>query len=186
MGRTIPHWLNERGVVLTKLYRLSPRHTLAAALATMFLAACSAPSGTPGAASSSAEDTAQIRQFLKHVEDVFDAGDLDAAVDVFADDAMILGQGAPDAIGKAAIRDVYQAALAQANLKVRFHTEEIYTLGDLAYERGTYTLTISDKATGQPVSTVTNRHIHILKRQPDGEWKTWRMMTNSPEPAPGG
>lgn len=26
---------------------------------------------------------------------------------------------------------------------------------------------------------VHNNHIHIFKRQADGQWKTWRMMTNA-------
>ena len=39
--------------------------------------------------------------------------------------------------------------MAQVKLGARFNTEEIRVLGDLAYERGTYTLTVSDKATGQ-------------------------------------
>jgi hypothetical protein len=30
---------------------------------------------------------------------------------------------------------------------------------------------------------VKNKHIHILKRQSDGTWKTWRLMTNSAAPA---
>ena len=169
--------------MLNQRHRFNGPAVVSALFATL-LAACSAPPDAADAQRTSAADATQIRDFVEHVESVFDAGDLDAAVDVFTDDAMILGQGAPDVIGKPAIRSVYQAALAQANLEVRFHTEEIETLGDLAYERGTYTLTISDKATGQPVSTVTNRHIHILKRQPDGRWKTWRMMTNSAEPTP--
>jgi hypothetical protein len=51
----------------------------------------------------------------------------------------------------------------------------------IAYERGTYDLTITDKATARELSKVTNRHVHILKQQPNGDWKTWRMFTNSAE-----
>jgi ketosteroid isomerase-like protein len=52
-------------------------------------------------------------------------------------------------------------------------------VGDLAYERGTYTIEVKDQATGAPVAEIHNRHIHIFKHQPDGRWQTWRMMTNS-------
>ena len=150
------------------------------------LAACSppAPPTVATTAQSTAADEQNIREFLHHIEQVFDASDLEAAASVFTDDAVISAQGAPDAVGNAAIRELYAAAMAQAKLGARFNTEEIRVLGDLAYERGTYTLTVADKATGQVLSTVVNRHIHVLRRQPDGGWKTWRMMTNSPTPTP--
>ena len=152
--------------------------------AAAFLAGCARGPGAEDTAAVAARGTAEIEQFLAHVEQVFDAGDLDAAVAVFADDAVILAQGAPDAVGKAAIRSLYEQAMAQAKLGVRFHTEEIVTRGDLGYERGTYTLTLTDKGTGQVLATQTNRHVHVFKRQSDGAWKTWRMMTNGAEPAP--
>ena len=58
------------------------------------------------------------------------------------DEAVIIAHGASDAVGKGAIRDLYAAALAQVNLGARFDT------GDIAYERGTYVLTASDKTSG--------------------------------------
>jgi uncharacterized protein (TIGR02246 family) len=147
----------------------------------VLLAGCSEAQPPPAASAAATDDVAEIRKFLTHVEQVFDAGDLDAAVAVFTDDAMISSQGAPDTIGKDAIRAAYAGALAATNLHVRFHTDDIEPRGDLAYEQGTYDLTITDKGTGQQLATMTNRHIHILKKQPDGEWKTWRMFTNSAE-----
>lgn len=169
----------------TRTYRSSRvvKVLATAALMSVLLAAC-APAPEPSGSAAASADDAAIRQFLTHVEEVFDASDLDAAVAVFTDDAMILAQGAPDAVGAAAIRGVYESALAQSRLGVRFHTEEIETFGDFAYERGTYTLTVADKVSGQTLATLTNRHIHILKRQPNGGWKTWRMLTNSAEPVP--
>ena len=59
-------------------------------------------------------------------------------------------------------------------------------LGDLAYEHGTYTLKMTDKASGKTLQDVKNKHIHIMKRQADGSWKTWRMMVSSAESAPAG
>ncbi len=127
----------------------------------------------------------QTVEFLHRLEQIFDASDLEAAASVFTDDAVIYGTRThSDTIGNAAIRELYAAAMAQVKLGARFNTEEIRVLSDLAYERGTYILTVSDKATGQVLSTAVNRHIHVLQRQPGGGWKTWRMMTNSPTPAP--
>lgn len=130
-------------------------------------------------------DEKAIRELLAHIQQSFNSGNLDEFMPVFADDAVMTSQGLPDVTGPAAIRAVYEGALAQLDMQVRFQTDELNVFGDLAYERGTYTIEMKDKATGQNLPEVHNRHIHIFKRQPDGQWRTWRMMTNSAAAAPG-
>jgi uncharacterized protein (TIGR02246 family) len=142
------------------------------------------PTPTSVAAVPAEQDPASVRAFLDHVQTTFNAGNLDQFIEVFADDAVMLAPNQPDAVGKTAIRKVYEAALAQYDLKVEFHTTEIEVAGNLAYERGTYTLHLRDRADASKGADNTNRHIHVLRRQPDGSWKTWRMMTNSAEAAP--
>lgn len=68
-------------------------------------------------------------------------------------------------------------------MELTFASGEVRVLGDLAYEQGAYTVKMLDKASHKVVQEIKNRHIHILRRQSDGTWKTWRMMTNSAEPA---
>ncbi len=129
------------------------------------------------------EDETAVRRTLADTEQRINQGDI-GFVDVFAKDAVIIAPSAPDIVGFDAIRSLYDGLMKQASIKVHFSTEEIAIAGDLAYERGTYTLLISDKASGKVLQDVKNKHLHILKRQPDGAWKTWRMMVNSAEPAP--
>ncbi len=69
-------------------------------------------------------------------------------------------------------------------MKVAFSTEEVEVFGDLAYERGTYTLQVLDKTDGQVTQEIENRHVHIFRRQADGSWKTWRMIVNEATPTP--
>jgi uncharacterized protein (TIGR02246 family) len=130
-------------------------------------------------------DEKAVRDLLAHIQQSFNAGNLDEFMPVFAEDAVMVNQGFPDVAGRAAIRAVYEGAMAQVNMQVRFVTEKVNVHGDLAYERGTYTIEMKDKASGQSLPEVHNRHIHIFRRQPDGQWQTWRMMTNSAAPAPG-
>ena len=63
------------------------------------LAACSppAPPTVATTAQSAAADEQDIREFLHHIEQIFDASDLEAAASVFTDDAVISAHGAPDA-----------------------------------------------------------------------------------------
>ena len=128
-------------------------------------------------------DEAAIRQTLATVEQRINQGDIGFA-DVFAKDAVIIAPSTPDITGYDAIRNMYAGMMQIMSMNVQFTTEEIAVAGDLAYEHGTYTLKITDKASGKVVQDVRNKHVHIFKRQPDGSWKTWRMMTSSAEPAP--
>ena len=141
-------------------------------------------SAKPTAATSSTDEAA-VRETLAKMVRQINQGDL-AFVDVFAKDATIITPSAPDVVGFDAIRSMYAGLLEKTTLSVHFSTEEVAVAGDLAYEHGTYTLKITDKASGQTLQDVKNKHLHILKRQPDGSWKTWRMMVNSAEPAPAG
>jgi ketosteroid isomerase-like protein len=78
---------------------------------------------------------------------------------------------------------MYGGLMEKAAMNVHFSTAEVVIAGDLAYERGTYTLRVTDKASGLTLQDVKNKHVHIMRRQPDGSWKTWRMMVNSAGPA---
>ena len=152
----------------------------------MTLVSCNERPRSLDSSAATAADVVAIRALLAEIERTFSAGDLDAGMAVFADDAVIMGQGSPDVVGTPTIREMYAQMMEAFDIEAVLSTEEIEVLGDLAYERGTYTLKLTDKASGQVVADVENRHIHMLKREPDGAWKTWRMMINSAEPPPGG
>jgi uncharacterized protein (TIGR02246 family) len=134
--------------------------------------------GACGTKVPSGADEAAIRQLLANTEKKINDGDI-GFVDVFAKDAVIIAPSAPDIAGYDAIRAMYDGVMRQDSMTVHFSTEEIAVAGDLAYEHGSYTLRLVDRKSGKLVQDVRNKHVHILKRQPDGSWKTWRMMVNS-------
>jgi uncharacterized protein (TIGR02246 family) len=141
------------------------------------LAACSSPSTAAKETNTTAADEAAIRQTIADIARRVNADDI-SFVDVFADDAIIIGSGGPDVVGAKAIRALYTDLMKQATLRVNFTTAEVTVADGLAMERGNYTLVITDKATGKVLQNVKNNHMHIMKKQPDGTWKTWRMMTS--------
>ncbi len=157
-------------------------HVVVVALLAATLSGCAKTTPAPTAGSDQAKvDEIAVRRTLADTEQRINRGDL-GFVNVFAKDAEIIAPSAPDVIGFDAIRAAYAEALKQASMEVHFSTQEVAVAGDLAYERGTYTLRTVDRKTGQVLRDVKNKHIHILKRQPGGAWKTWRMMVNSTEP----
>jgi ketosteroid isomerase-like protein len=159
---------------------LRPFHIASIAL-TLLLAGCT-QKPAPATAADLAAQEAEVRQFLTHVEDSFNSGNFDEFMKVFASDAIQLSPNEPDTVGADAIRKAYETALATMDIKVKFHTDEIVVSGPYAFERGTYELDIRNRVDGAQVAKVINRHIHILKKQADGQWQTWRMMTNSAAP----
>lgn len=149
---------------------------------TVVLGGCSAkPHAAAAAPAQQKADEAAVRRVLADTEQRINKGDL-GFVDVFAKDAVIIAPSMPDIVGFDAIRAMYSDLLKHDSMTVHFSTEEVAVSGDMAYEHGTYTLKISDKAGGKVLQNVKNKHVHILKRQPDGSWKTWRMMVSSAEP----
>jgi len=159
------------------------RHAAIVVIA-LALGACTsaAPPATDDARQQS--DIAAVRAFVDSVGETFNSGSLDAFMQVFTEDAIQFNQGFADVVGKPAIRKLYEEALATNDIKVAFHTQEVTVSGDLAYEGGTYDILIRPRSDPKAAPlTVTNRHVHVLKRQADGSWKTWRMMTNNTLPA---
>jgi len=130
-----------------------------------------------------AADEAAVRRTIADLEQRLNQGDI-GFVNVFANDAVIIAPSSPDIVGLDAIRKMYTDLMKQASMTVHFSTEEVAVTGDMAFEHGTYTLRIVDKATGHVLQDAKNKHVHIFKRQPDGTWKTWRMMINSAETVP--
>jgi uncharacterized protein (TIGR02246 family) len=149
------------------------------AIATLLVACSKAP------VHDAAADEAAIRAVLGEIASTFNAGDYDGMFDRYLDDVIVSAPGTPDTVGKQAWRTTMASTLPPTfAMKLKFDTQEIAVDGDLAYERGTYSLDIADKSSGAPVANVGGRHIHIFKRQADGQWKGWRLMENSPDPAP--
>ena len=158
--------------------------SVAALIAALTLVGCAtSPAVATSGTDQAKADESAVRRVLADTEQRINRGDV-GFVDVFARDAVIIAPGAPDIVGFDAIRSLYAGIMQQNSMTVHFSTEEIAVAGDLAYEHGTYTLRIADKKSGAVLQDVKNKHLHILKRQPDGAWKTWRMMVNSAEPAP--
>jgi ketosteroid isomerase-like protein len=147
------------------------------------LGACQPRTATPA---DTAADEAAIRKVLDEVASTFNAGNYDGMFALYRDDVVVSAPGAPDIVGKQAWRDGLASSLPpNMAFKMRFDTQEMAIAGDLAYERGTYSIEVTDKATGAVVpAPLGGRHIHIFKREADGSWKGWRLMENSAEPAP--
>ena len=160
----------------------STAEVLGAIAFVVFVAAgCSAkaPSGHDAVA-----DEAAIRRSLAEIERSFNAGDADAMFAQYRDDVLVSAPGQEEIVGKAAWREGMGKTPASVALQVHFDTQEIAVSGDLAYERGTFTMDMTDKASGSRVGSVKLRHVHLFRREADGRWKGWRLIENSADSPP--
>ena len=104
-------------------------------------------------------------------------GDLDGLMAVYADDVISLPPGQPALVGRAAVRAVWEASLAEYDVQVTVDIEEVRVTAEWAFERGTFEMQLTPKAGGPTISDI-GKYLDVL-RQVDGQWKYWRMSWNS-------
>lgn len=138
--------------------------------AIIVLAAC-APQGSQP----SSEIAAKAEGFAA----AMNAGDLEALVDLYAEDARLLPPNAEMVRGHDAIRAVYGEIIA-SGLEGELETIEAIAAGDIGYRVGTF-------ASRTPDGTVVDRgkYIEVWQKR-DGEWKIINDMYSSDLPVGSG
>jgi uncharacterized protein (TIGR02246 family) len=139
------------------------------ALCALFIAALA------GCRESTKVDVAAIAANLKQKEvewnRAYAARNAEAAASTYADDATLAQPGAPLATGIEAIRKETQSLNSDPNFRLQFASDrvEVAASGELAYSRGHYTLTMTDKNTNK-ASTSRGNYLTVWRRQA-GTWK---------------
>jgi uncharacterized protein (TIGR02246 family) len=109
------------------------------------------------------------------------AGDADALLSLYADQPVLMPQGQPAIIGKAAIRPLYRVLLEEVRIKNKGKLMEVKAAGDWGYFWSTYALTATPKSGGEPI-TSKGKSVFIVKRDRRGVWKIARLIDNSDQP----
>lgn len=129
-------------------------------------------------------DKAAVAKAHDVVEGAYRTSDCNAMVSVAANDAVYEPPNTPSAKGIDAIRAWCQPLFTQMKTKsLTVSNKEIDVSGDLAVDIGDYDWTLTPAAGGADQRSV-GRYVTIWRRQPDGSWKTSRLIWNSSEPAP--
>ncbi|MEJ0039897.1 MAG: nuclear transport factor 2 family protein [Gammaproteobacteria bacterium] len=136
---------------------------------------------TPTRGGSVAADMAAITEFNRRYLQAINNGDITALSSLTAEDHIMLAPNRPPLAGKeandAANRRGFQ----------RFHIDEAWTpletvvSGDLAYQRGTFTVALTPNDGGAKVHSSGN-FLRIYRRRPDGSWQMTRDVLNSDVP----
>jgi uncharacterized protein (TIGR02246 family) len=87
----------------------------------------------------------------EHLQDAFNAGDLDRLMELYEPDAALVAQPGEAMAGTEQVRAALQAFLA-LNGQVAFDIKDVTQAGDVALAMASWSLTGGTDANGQPVS----------------------------------
>jgi len=126
-----------------------------------------------------AVEGAELMRISREWSDVVGAGDIDAAISYWAEDAVVMVPGLPPLRGREAIRGYVEAGAEIPGFSVRWEPLEAHVseTGDMAYliERNQFTM---QDSTGAMI-TESNKGVTVWRRQPDGSWKNVIDMWNA-------
>ena len=135
----------------------------------------------PAPAGLTAADEAAVRQVLDIEMKAANAADAAAWASVYTQDAIVLRPHAVALEGRDAIQQWLGTVPPISNAKGE--VREVVGYGDLAYSRGTYSMSFTIPGVPMPIDE-QGKFVHILRRQSDGSWKMTREIYNSDLPLP--
>jgi uncharacterized protein (TIGR02246 family) len=128
-------------------------------------------------------EEAAIREMDVEWMNAANAKDVERMLGLYTDDASLYPPNLAIVTGKEAIRTYYSQLVESPSFVTSPETTNvgISSAGDLAYSAGTSETTVND-AQGNPVTT-PGKWVVVLKKQPDGTWKSVLGIWNSDGPA---
>lgn len=106
------------------------------------------------------------------------AGNADGMLALLADDVVNMPPDAPAVIGKPAVSDMFRTFLQSTSIAVQYDSQEVVVSGDWAFDRRTYSGTMTPKAGGAAVSE-TGKYLWVLHKDAAGSWKFARIIWNT-------
>jgi uncharacterized protein (TIGR02246 family) len=126
------------------------------------------------------KDKKQITEISAARAKAFNEGNAAGIAIHFTDDALLMAPGKPVAKGRKAVASYYQSIFDEYTTQLESHYEEVDVSGSLAYGRGEAKVTLIPKKGGAPLIS-TAKYLNVLKKQPNGEWKTTHDIWNGNE-----
>jgi uncharacterized protein (TIGR02246 family) len=129
-------------------------------------------------------DAAVVAAIVRRIESAENAGDWEAMASMMADDIVIMVPTYPVQESKPACaaftRDVLTALRGRFHRHIAYVSAEIRVAGDMAFDRGTFSFTVSPKAGGD-TSIETGKYLFLYSRDGDRSWKIARVIVNLDE-----
>jgi uncharacterized protein (TIGR02246 family) len=128
-----------------------------------------------------ADETA-IRNLMSSYESALNASNTEAAMPLYAEDGVFMAPNNQSAVGKASVRQAYDAVFKAITLKVKFTIAELVVMSpQWALVRTNSTGTQKINATGA-TSREANQELFIFKKGDDGQWRIARYSFSTTNP----
>lgn len=138
---------------------------------------CIAGHGNPLVYGNNESDLAKVKAIPTIAADAINSGDLGAWLGLFDDNAQVMFNEAKTLIGIEEIEKEIIRYWEDPETNISIEHFETKLLGDFAYGIGTDLGTEKNPDIGKIVP-VDSREFVVFKKQSDGEWKVFRLMTN--------
>jgi ketosteroid isomerase-like protein len=156
----------------------SPAVAILAVVLSVPLMSCATGSG---ASPSQAADEAAIAEFNKRYLGAINDGDIATLASLTTEEHIMIAPGRPPTVGKKANDEANGRAFTLFDIDETWTPQETVIDGNLAYQRGTFTVEATPRAGGNTTRT-SGTFLRIYRRQPDGSWRMTRDMFNSDQP----
>ena len=128
-----------------------------------------------------ADETA-VRNVMSSYESALNASNTEAAMPLYAEDGVFMAPNNQSAVGKASVRQAYDAVFKAITLKVKFTIAELVVMSSQwALVRTNSTGTRKINATGA-TSREANQELFIFKKGDDGQWRIARYSFSTTNP----
>jgi len=133
------------------------------------------------AAADTGADEQAVRELSADWLELAKAKDAAGIADLYTEDGAVMPSNAPIGKGHAAIQQVWEGLMGLPGFELTFSPEQVIvsSSGDMALDRGTYSLTTAPEGTPQ---TDTGKYV-VVWRKVGGEWKAAADIFNSDLPA---
>jgi len=122
-------------------------------------------------------DVAAIVQIAKDFSDAIAVDDSTRVISFYSPDIVYMSPGVPDTVGRDALAQSWQSMLSSYKMHVEVHLVEVKILGEYAFDRATFTMSMKPKAGGE-TQEMGGRVFEVLRKE-GGKWKSLRVMVNS-------
>ena len=136
------------------------------------LVACAQPAPAPTPPPDTrAADEAALRASIKDWAAAAQAKDAARFTSFYTEDAVVMLAGAPDISGMPAIREGIGHMMSDPAFSLSFEPASVVVArsGDLAYETGPYSMTMTGP--DKKPATETGHYVAVWRKQADGTWK---------------
>lgn len=160
-----------------------PRVVLVAALVTTAACTPAAPPAAPAATTvaDAPEDLAAIAAARDAFMKAYGAGDAKAIGELYTENAVSEPNFQTTLKGRDAIVSSLASLFEQVAVTATLDPDETRTLGNVALDRGHYTMTVTPKA-GAPATTSQGRYLVVYVKGSDGRWRVSHDIDNASMP----